>query len=158
MADPHALERHFHLVNREDLETILKAEVFVNVANNQVKAAHKILEYDPIQKSFSASKYVIKAKDPRLHRITVVEHGFLLPEGSTIPEGAPLVGPSSSHQAVEVEGGRVESVEQVAELGQSEDEFGVFDQVNLFKDPSSDLGDPSLTEVDLLSIGDFFLS
>ena len=130
----------------------------MNVANNQVRAAHKILEYDPIQKSFSASKYVIKAKDPRLHRITVVEHGFLLPEGSPVPEGAPLVGPSSSHQAVEVEGGRVESVEQVAELGQSEDEFGVFDQVNLFKDPSSDLGDPSLTEVDLLSIGDFFLS
>ena len=97
MADPHALERHFHLVNREDLETILKAEVFVNVANNQVKAAHKILEYDPIQKSFSASKYVIKAKDPRLHRITVVEHGFLLPEGSPVPEGAPLVGPSLSH-------------------------------------------------------------
>ena len=125
----------------------------MNVANNQVRDAHKILEYDPIQKSFSASKYVIKAKDPRLHRITVVEHGFLLPEGSPVPEGVPLVGPSSSHQAVEVEGAREESVEQVAELSQSEDEFGVFDQVNLFKDPSSDLGDPSLTEVDLLSIG-----
>ena len=35
-------------------------------------------------------------------------------------------------------------------MGQSEDEFGVFDQVNLSKDPSSDLGDPSLTEADLL--------
>ena len=80
----------------------------MNVANNQVRAAHKILEYNPIQKSFSASKYVIKAKDPRLHRIIVVEHGFLLPEGSPVPEGAPLVGPSSSHQAVEADGGRVE--------------------------------------------------
>ena len=47
-ADPHALERHFHLVNREDLETILKAEVFVNEVDNQVRAAHKILGYYPI--------------------------------------------------------------------------------------------------------------
>ena len=59
---------------------------------------------------------------------------------------------SSSHQAVEAEGGRVESKEQVTVLGQSEDEFGVFDQVNLSEDPSGDLGDPSLTEADLLSI------
>ena len=60
--------------------TILKAEVFVNEGNNQVRAAHKILGYNPIQKLFSASKYMIRAKDPRLHRITIVEHGFLLPE------------------------------------------------------------------------------
>ena len=46
--DPHAFERHFHLVNRADLETILKVEVFVNEVNNQVKSAHKILEYNPI--------------------------------------------------------------------------------------------------------------
>ena len=51
--------------------------------------------------------------------------------------------------------GRVESEEQVTELGQSEDEFGVFDQVNLSEDPSGDLGDPNLTEADLLSIGSF---
>ena len=34
-------------------------------------------------------------------------------------------------------------------MGQSEDEFGAFDQVDLFKDPSGDLGDPSLTKDDL---------
>ena len=27
---PHAFERHLHLVNRADLETILQVEVFVN--------------------------------------------------------------------------------------------------------------------------------
>ena len=48
LVDPHAFERDFHLVNREDLETILKAEVFVNEVDNQVRAAHKILGYDPI--------------------------------------------------------------------------------------------------------------
>ena len=52
----------------------------MNEGDNQVRAAHKILGYDPIQKSFSAPKYVIKAKDPRPHRITIVEHGFLLLE------------------------------------------------------------------------------
>ena len=66
------------MVNRADLETIFKAEVTVNEVDNQVRAAHKILEYDPIQKSFSVLKYVIRAKDPRLHRITIAEHGFLL--------------------------------------------------------------------------------
>ena len=125
----------------------------MNEADNQIRAAHKILEYNPIQKSFLAPKYVIRAKDPWLHRITIAEHRFLLFEGSLIPEGVSLSGPSSSHQAAEVEGGKVESEERVADLGPSEDEFGVLDQVNLSKDPSGDLGDPSLTEADLLSIG-----
>ena len=39
--------------------------------------------------------------------------------------------------------------EQVIELGQSEDEFGVFDQFDPSEDPSGDLGDLSLTEADL---------
>ena len=125
----------------------------MNKADNQVRAAHKILGYDPIQKSFLAPKYVIRAKDPQLHRITVAKHRFLLPEGSLVLEGVPSVGPFSSHQAAEAEGGRVEIEGEVADLGPSEDEFGVFDQVNLSKDPSGDLGDPSLTEVDLLLVG-----
>ena len=47
-ADPHAFERHLHLVNRANLETILQAKVFVNKGDLQVKAAHKILGYNPI--------------------------------------------------------------------------------------------------------------
>ena len=43
----------------------------MNKGDNQVRAAHKILGYDPIHKSFSTSKYVIRAKDPQLHGITV---------------------------------------------------------------------------------------
>ena len=125
----------------------------MNEVDNQVKAAHKILGYDPIQKSFLVPKYVIRAKDPRLQRITVAEHRFLLLKGSPAQRGATLADSSSSHQAAEAEGGRAESEEQVAELGQSEDEFGVFDQVDLSEDPFGDLGDPSLTETDLLSIG-----
>ena len=55
----------------------------MNEGDNQVKVAHKILGYDPIQKSFLALRYVIRTKDPRLHKITVVEHDFLLLEGSS---------------------------------------------------------------------------
>ena len=93
---------------------------------------------------------MIRAKDPQLHRITVAEHGFLLLEGSSTQGGATLAGSSSSHQAAEAEGVRAESEEQVAKLGQSEDEFVVFDQVDLSEDSSGELGDPSLTEADLL--------
>ena len=143
------------MVNREDLETILKAKVFVNEIDNQVRVAHKILGYDPIQKSFSAPKYVIRAKDPWLHRITIAKHRFLLPEGSPVLEGVPLAGPSSSHQATEAKGGRVESEEEVANLGPPRDEFGVFGQVDLSENPSGDLGNPNLTEADLLSEGTF---
>ena len=46
--DPHAFHRHFHLVNRMDLETVLQAAVFVNDEDDQVRAAHKILGYNPI--------------------------------------------------------------------------------------------------------------
>ena len=52
----------------------------MNEDDHQVRVAHKILGYDPIQKSFAALKYVIKAKDPRLQKITVTEHGFFFPE------------------------------------------------------------------------------
>ena len=82
-ADPHAFEHHLQLVNRADLETVLRAEVFVNESDHQVRAAHKILGYYPIQRSFAASKSVIRAKDPQLQQITVVEHDFFLPEESS---------------------------------------------------------------------------
>ena len=121
----------------------------MNEGDNQVRAAHKILGYDPIQKSFLAPKYVIRAKDPRLHRITIAEHSFLLPEGSSAQGGVRLAGSSSSHQATEAEEVRAESEKQVAELGQFEDDFGAFDQVDLSEDPSGDLGNPNLTEANL---------
>ena len=57
-----------------------------------------------------------------------------------------MVGSSSSQQDAENEEGGAEGEEQVIELGQSEDEFGVFDQFDPSEDPSGDLGDPSLTE------------
>ena len=60
----------------------------MNEGDFQVRAAHKILRYDPIQKSFAAPKYLIKAKDPRLQNIIVAEHGFFLPKGSSTQQVA----------------------------------------------------------------------
>ena len=109
----------------------------MNESDHQVKAAHKILGYDPIQKSFAAPKYVIKAKDPRLQKITVAEHDFFFPEGS------------STQQAAETEEGRDEGEKQVIELDQSEDEFGTFDQLDPSEDPFGDIGDPNLAKANL---------
>ena len=135
--DPHAFELHLHLVNQADLKTILRVEVFVNEGNHQVRAAHKILGYDPIQKSFAAPKYVIKAKDPRLQKITVAEHGFFFPGGS------------SAQQAVETEERRDEGEEQVIVLDQSEEEFDTFEQLDPSEDPFGDIGNPNLSKADL---------
>ena len=119
-----------------DLETVLQAAIFVNDEDGQVRAAHKILGYDPIQKSFADPKHVISANHPWLLKITVVEHGFLISEGSLVPEDIPLAGSSSSHQAAEDEG----------DLGLSEEGFGVFDQADPSEDPPGDLGDLDLSK------------
>ena len=141
--DPNAFHRHFHLVNRVDLETVLQAAIFVNDEDGQVRAAHKILGYAPLQKSFAYPKHVISANHHRLLKITVVEQGFLIPEGSLVPEGIPLVDSSPSRQATEDEG----------DLGLSEEGFGASDQADPSEDPFSDLGDPDLSEAELLSVG-----
>ena len=89
---------NFNLVNRQSLDKILKAEVFVHT-DGQLRAAHLILDYIPISKSFQVPKCVIKAKDPQLQRISVAAPGFLITgpilEGTLasepIPEGIPKV-------------------------------------------------------------------
>ena len=140
--DPHAYQRHFHLVNRVDLETVLQAAVFVNDGDGQVRAAHKILGYAPVQKSFADARHVISASHPRLPKITVVETRFLISEVPSVPGSIPLVDLSSSHQVAEDEG----------ELDQPEEVFGVFDLANQSEDPSGDIGDPALSEAELSSI------
>ena len=86
---------------------------------------------------------MIRTNDPRLSKITVVEHGFLISEGSLVLEGIPLAGFSSSHQAAKDEG----------DLGMSEEGFGVFDQADPSEDPPGDLGDPDLSKAELLLVG-----
>ena len=67
--------------------------MYVNEANGQLRVTHLILGYTPISRAFQAPKYVIKANDPRLHRISVAYKGFVVPKGIPIPEGTPLTQP-----------------------------------------------------------------
>ena len=67
--------------------------MFVNEADGQLRATHIILGYTPISLAFQAPKCVIKAKDPRLYRISVAYEGFIIPEGIPIPEGTTLTQP-----------------------------------------------------------------
>ena len=46
-------------------------------------------------------------------------------------------------------------MEDEGDLGLTEEGFGAFDQANPSEDPSGDLGDPDLSEVELLSMGTF---
>ena len=68
-----------------DLETVLQVAVFVNDNDGKVRAAHKILGYAPVKKSFADLRHVINASHPQLPKITLVELGFLISEGSSVP-------------------------------------------------------------------------
>ena len=67
---------NFGLVNEPDLTKILKAKIFLH-KDGQLRAAHLILNYDPLSSSFQVSKYVSKVKNYRLHLINVAIPGFL---------------------------------------------------------------------------------
>ena len=85
IANPHALTPSLRLVNKASLDRILQSEVYVNESDGQLRAAHLILGYTPISSAFQAPKCVIRAKDPRLHRISVAYEGFVVPEGIPLP-------------------------------------------------------------------------
>ena len=83
-ADKRAIVPNLSLVDKPDLTKILKAEIFVHT-DGQLRAAHLILDYNPLSSSFLASKCVIKARYPCLHQINVAVTGFLTTD--PIPEG-----------------------------------------------------------------------
>lgn len=75
-ADKYSAIPNFSLVNEPNLTNILKVEILVH-KDEQLRAAHLILSYNPILSNFQAPKYVIKAKDHRLHLINIAIPGFL---------------------------------------------------------------------------------
>ena len=130
--------------------------MYVNEADDQLRAAHLILGYTLISRAFQAPKCVIKAKDPQLHRISVPYEGFVVPEGIPIPKGTPLTQPlfvaapsigASSSQPVlqeeeeeeEKEEEEEENPEGIVTLSESSEEFEVFNQPPFSKDISADI-------------------
>ena len=81
------------LVNKASLDRILQAEVYFNKSDGQLRATHLILRYNPISCAFQAPTCVIRARDPRLHRISVAYEGFVVPQGIPLPRYLPLTEP-----------------------------------------------------------------
>ena len=109
--------------------------IYVNESNGQLRAAHLILEYNPISRAFQAPTCVIRTKDPRLHRISVAYKGFVVPQGIPLPRYLPLTEPlpvaalaagatSSPPPSVL----QVEEEEGFVDLTVSTDDYEVFNQ------------------------------
>ena len=81
------------LVNKASLDRILQAEVYANESDGQLRAVHLILGYTPILHAFQSPRCVIRARDPRLHRISVAYEGFVVPQGIPLPRYPPLTQP-----------------------------------------------------------------
>ena len=79
IADPHAITPSLRLVNKASLNRVLQVEIYVNESDGQLRAAHLILGYNPISRAFQAPSCMIRARDPRLHRISVAYEGFVVP-------------------------------------------------------------------------------
>ena len=145
-ADRRFTKPKLNLVNKASLDRVLKAETYVNEADGQLRAAHLILGYTPFSFAFQAPKCVIRARDPRLHHISIAYKGFVIPEGIPLPKDTsrtkPLfvaaisIGASSSQPVLreeeveekEEDEEEEEEEEEVVELSDSSDKFGIFDQ------------------------------
>ena len=151
-ANPHSIAPLLRLVNRARLDRILQSKVYVNEANGQLRAAHLILGYMPISRTFQASRCVIRAKDPRLHRISVAYEGFVVPEGVPLPASIPFTQPllvatlsarvpsPSPILQVEEEEEEEQEEEGFVDLTESTDKFEVFNQPSSPKNLPDEMG------------------
>jgi len=118
-----------------------------------------ILGYTPLLFAFQAPKYVIKARNPRLHCISVAYQGFVVPEGVPLPRDTPFTQPlfvatlsagaSASQLVLREEEDRSEEeeeeeeeriLEEIVDLIDSLDEFEVFNQTIHSEDDSGEMG------------------
>ena len=126
--------------------------MYVNESNSQLRAAHLILGYTPISRAFQAPRCVIRAKDPRLHHISVAYEGFVAPEGVPLPRHTPFtqslpvatfsIGVPSPSLILQVE--KEEEKEQREEgfvdLTKSINDFEVFNQLSPPKNLPDEMG------------------
>ena len=137
-----------HLVNRASLDRILQSEVYVNEVDGQLKAVHLILGYTPISRAFQAPKFVIKAKDPRLYRISVAYEGFVVPEDVPLPTNTPFTQPlpiatlsaGVPSPSPIFQGGEEQEEEGFVNLTESTNEFEVFNQPSSPKNLPDEMG------------------
>ena len=146
-ANHHTIVSNFSLVNQPSLDKILQAEVFVHT-DGQLRAAHLILIYTPLSTSFQAPKCIIKARDPRLHQISVAVPSFLTT--NPIPEGIPNIAlPSQRITKEEATSSQptIKEEEEIVEVSNSEDDFEVFNWPLSPKVPAEDSSHLPLAQV-----------
>ena len=100
------------MVNVQALNYLLRSEIFVS-EDRQLRAAHLILDYEPLSRAFVDVGQAIRAGSPRLARIDVSKPGFLaqrdlppvqLPTQCVLQDVAiPGEGINSSHSSLEAE-------------------------------------------------------
>ena len=107
------------------MDRVLQAKIYVNESDGQLKAAHLILGYNPISRTFQAPSCMIRGKDPRFHRISVAFKGFIVPQGVPLPKYSPLTEPLpvASLAAVATSSPSVFQVEEEEEVEQEEEGF-----------------------------------
>ena len=128
--------------------------MYVNESDGQLRAAHLILGYTPISRAFQAPRCVIRARDPRLHKISVAYKGFIVPQGIPLPRYSPLTeslpiatlaaGATSSPPPpilqVEEEEEAEQEEEGFVDLTESTDDYEVFNQPLPPQDVPKDMG------------------
>ena len=137
------------------MDKILQAEVYINESDGQLRAAHLILRYNPISRAFQPPSCVIRARDPRLHRISVAYEGFVVPQDIPLPRYSPLTEPlpvatlvagatSSAPPSPVFQVKEEEEVEREEEgfvdLTLSTDEYEVFDKLSPSQNVPEDMG------------------
>ena len=94
LTDKEHVSPRLSLTNVAALNYLLRSQIFVN-DNGQFRAAHLILDYEPLSRTFQEVGNAIKANDYRLARIDVSRPHFLAPHDlppvdHPIPQGIPL--------------------------------------------------------------------
>ena len=138
-------------MNKASLDRVLQAEIYVNPSDGQLIAAHLILGYNLISCAFQAPSCVIKAKDPRLRRISVAYERFIVPQGFPLPRYSQLTEPlpvaslaeaaPSSPPVFQVEEEETEREEEgFVDLTSATDDYEVFNQSTPSLNTPEDMG------------------
>ena len=94
LTDKEQVAPRLRLINIPALNYLLRSQIFVN-DDGQLQAAHLVLDYDPLSRSFQDVGNAIRANDYRLAHIDVSRPHFLAPHDlppidHPIPQGVPL--------------------------------------------------------------------
>ena len=134
------------------MDRVLRAEIYVNESDGQLRVAHLILGYNPISRAFQVPSCVIRANDPRLRRINVAYEGFVVPQSIPLPRYSLLTEPlpvasliaaaTSSPSVLQVEEEKeVEREEKgFVDLTSLTDDYEVFNQSSPSPNVPKDMG------------------